>query len=204
LFDRSCINRVRVLERWRSRSHDPSFTLRCHFIVRGMLISSAHAQAAALIPKRSNCAPASSLDPEMVRLSFGYAITSKISAQRLLPGSTVRFKEAMYWEKRRELILGRSPVFRAGPNWNASHGRRQRAEPGPRSKGPSDIAHRFICSGSALMEEADQGGVCRRHARTKLIRRWGYGNAKRKGYQTLPRARWLAIRNRGPYFRHGR
>ncbi len=46
----------------------------------------------------------------------------------------------MYWEKRRELILGRSPVFRAGPNWNASHGRRQRAEPGPRSKGPSGTA----------------------------------------------------------------
>src|SRR5258707_10944014 len=64
---------------------------------------------------------------------------------------------------RADASRSRCPVFRAGPNWNASHGHRQHAQPGSRAKGPSDIAHRFICVGSALMEAVDQGEVCRGH-----------------------------------------
>jgi len=58
---------------------------------------------------------------------------------------------------RADASRSRCPVFRAGPNWNASHGRRQRAQPVSRPKGHAAIAHRFICVGSALMEVADQG-----------------------------------------------
>jgi hypothetical protein len=60
----------------------------------------------------------------------------------------------------REISL---PCFRAGANWNASHGGLQHAQPGSRPKGPSNFDHRFICVGSALMEVADQGEVCRGH-----------------------------------------
>jgi len=42
-------------------------------------------------------------------------------------------------------------------------GRRQHAQPDSHPKGHAAIAHRFICSGSALMEVADQGEVCRDH-----------------------------------------
>jgi hypothetical protein len=58
---------------------------------------------------------------------------------------------------RADAARSRCPVFRAGPNWNASHGRRQHAQPVSRPKGHAAIAHRFICVGSALMEVADHG-----------------------------------------------
>ena len=60
-------------------------------------------------------------------------------------------------QMRADAARSRSPVFRAGPNWNASHGRRQHTQPDSRPQGHAAIAHRFICVGSALMEVADQG-----------------------------------------------
>ncbi len=48
---------------------------------------------------------------------------------------------------RADAARSRCPVFRASPNWDASHGRRQHGQPGSCPKGPSDFAHRFICGG---------------------------------------------------------
>ncbi len=81
------------------------------------------------------------------------------------PSIRVTFKQLPTSRVRRmraDASRSRCHVFRAGPHWNTSHGRRQHAQSGSRPKGPSDIAHRFICSGSALMEVAEQGEVCRR------------------------------------------
>jgi hypothetical protein len=63
---------------------------------------------------------------------------------------------------RADAARSRCPVFRASPNWDASHGRRQHGQPDSRPKGYAAITHRFICVGPALIEVADQGGVCRR------------------------------------------
>jgi hypothetical protein len=64
---------------------------------------------------------------------------------------------------RADAARSRYPIFPAGSNWNASHGRRQHAQPGSRPKGNADIAQRFICVGSALIGSNDQPAVGRGH-----------------------------------------
>jgi hypothetical protein len=63
----------------------------------------------------------------------------------------MQLRAAMYPEaaiiNRADAARSRCPVFRASPNWNASHGRRQHGQPSSSPKGPSDFAHRFICGG---------------------------------------------------------